>query len=130
MPADRKAALARSTADGSPPAITYRTPPMVKNRVATPARIPMSQFRRLATIVGRLFTAIGGIPTDCAAAAGSAAVTITAPARTIVRAITTATPPTLVGGRRRRPDRRPRGGSVAGARLVFARSASSPGPGL
>src|SRR5436190_23715191 len=43
MAADFSAVLAFSTSPGSPPAIRYRTPPMVRNKVATPARIPTIQ---------------------------------------------------------------------------------------
>src|SRR6266545_747274 len=53
MPADLNADLARSTSAGSPPAIKYRTPPMVRNTVAIPARIVITQVRMLVRIVPR-----------------------------------------------------------------------------
>src|SRR5579875_791668 len=47
MAADLRAILAFSTWPGSPPAVKYLKPPMVRNRVATPARIPTIQLVRL-----------------------------------------------------------------------------------
>src|SRR5579884_1699484 len=43
--ADLRALLAFSTSPGSPPAMTYRTPAMVRNRVASAARMPTSHVR-------------------------------------------------------------------------------------
>src|SRR6266704_6577845 len=43
MAADFSAVLAFSTSAGSPPAIRYRSPPIVRNKVATAARIPTTQ---------------------------------------------------------------------------------------
>src|SRR6266540_442934 len=59
MPADFSEPLARSTSAGSPPAIRYRAPPMVRNRVATAAMIPVIQVVMLPMTVGRSATANG-----------------------------------------------------------------------
>src|SRR3954467_8659659 len=96
---------------------------MVRNRVATPARIPITQFRRFATMTGRLFTAAGGPPIDTAAAAGSVMATTKAEARTIVSAMTKARA-TRLCGRRHRPDRRADRGPVVGGTAVAVRPRS------
>src|SRR4051794_37060129 len=57
MIADLNADLAFSPPPGSPPASTYRTPPMVRNRVATAARMPTSQAVLRSITVGRSLTA-------------------------------------------------------------------------
>src|SRR6266511_2389571 len=83
MPADFNEPLARSTSAGSPPAIRYRAPPMVRNRVATAAMMPVIHTVMLLITVGRSATARGA---GSAASAGAPAVTSTVMAAAVVAA--------------------------------------------
>src|SRR6266540_6018241 len=85
MPADLNADLARSTSAGSPPAIKYRTPPMVRNTVAIPARIVITQVRMLVRIVPRSLGAAQRTGPS-AASAGSGVVRTTSTATAAVSA--------------------------------------------
>src|SRR6266545_6002897 len=78
MPADFSEPLARSTSAGSPPAIRYRAPPMVRNRVATAAMMPVIQVVMLPMTVGRSATARGIGSAAYAAAAAVATVALAA----------------------------------------------------
>src|SRR5690349_19411961 len=88
--ADLNAPLAFSVSAGSPPAIVYRTAPMVANSVATANRIPTSQAVALPMIALRCSVGSTGAGTGAAeaAAAGNSA-TVSAPAVNVI----TAAPP-------------------------------------
>src|SRR6266516_1927326 len=92
MAADFSAVLAFSTSPGSPPAIRYRSPPIVRNKVATPARMPTIHVVVLA--ITWAIEAAASTPPVLASAGGPAASTI---------AVRTAAARQLAAVRRRLP---------------------------